>query len=105
MQEGFAMDEVEMMCRDANGNVYREAFKILGFDGLYFILAASGGILFVIFVVIYCSNSKEDTSPQPQPPARLRPVAAYRPQPPPQSPQYANYANYGNYGPGVYRRF
>ncbi len=98
------MDENEMLCRDANGNVYREAFRILGLDGLYFILIVSGGILLIIFIVIYCSNSKEDPPPPSQAPVRA--AVAFRPAYPPRPPlqQYPPYpTNY--YGPGPYRRF
>jgi hypothetical protein len=71
--DGYVLDEKEMLCRDANGNVYRDAFKILGIDGLYFILGASVAFLVLLFIVIYCSHGGDSSKSKGAAPA---PVAA-----------------------------
>ncbi len=80
--EEYVLDEKEMLCRDANGNVYRDAFTILGFDGLFFILAVSGGFLVLLFIVVYYYNGGTDDDPK-APPLNRAVNYNYRPIPGP----------------------
>ncbi len=105
--EGYVLDETEMLCRDAHGNVFREAFKILGFDGLVFILVVSGAFLVLLFTVVYCCNGSAAQEPKaaPVPGFSRNPFMALSNSYPPVSPfPNANVRANGATGT-LYRRF